>query len=290
MTTSAPTSALSKSVKGVTPIRSTALGISVEGAQTRTSAASAHVAADHDALAGDAAAAAADGQRVEQCLRRMFVAPVAGRLRGVDQRFALLHARLRGMHVDDVRAQALARDFEAQQRARAVFEEGVDLREAVEAFVGRRMVAVRGDPRFRLVEQKGDLMRLEAVDAGQVPVRENGAARKLGGGAVIGGLHQVARNLVAVGLAAVVVGDDDDASSHGSDRQNGDQDAATGQLVLLARHRTGADRLGDRQARRRVRRSGNRRSNSHRRGRSGHQILPKTHKNSLFMFVTVALP
>jgi hypothetical protein len=34
------------------------------------------------------------------------------------------------MHVDDVRAQALARDFEAQQRARAVFEEGVDLVEA----------------------------------------------------------------------------------------------------------------------------------------------------------------
>ena len=41
MTTSAPSSAASKSVNGVTPIRSIPAGISVEGAQTRTSAASA---------------------------------------------------------------------------------------------------------------------------------------------------------------------------------------------------------------------------------------------------------
>ena len=37
-----------------------------------------HVAADDDALIVDRAAAPADGQRVEQCLRRVFVPPVAG--------------------------------------------------------------------------------------------------------------------------------------------------------------------------------------------------------------------
>jgi len=40
-----------------------------------------------------------------------------------------------------------------------------------------------------LVEQEHDLMRLEAADAGEVPVRENGAAWDLGGGAMIGCWH-----------------------------------------------------------------------------------------------------
>jgi len=32
-------------------------------------------------------------------------------------------------------------------------------------------------------------MRLESRDPGEMPVRESGAARELGSGAVIGGLH-----------------------------------------------------------------------------------------------------
>src|SRR3546814_7777743 len=43
------------------------------------------------------------------------------RHRGVDQRFALLHARLRGVHVDDVGAEPLARDLEGEERAGRIF-------------------------------------------------------------------------------------------------------------------------------------------------------------------------
>ena len=85
------------------------------------------------------------GQRVEQGLCWMFVLTVTGiedravhligdqlcrsarsmpdddgvgmhgvqRYRRVDQRFALLHARLRSVHVDHVRAETFARDFKA---------------------------------------------------------------------------------------------------------------------------------------------------------------------------------
>jgi hypothetical protein len=45
--------------------------------------------------------------------------------------------------------------------------------------------AVGVDPAFRLVEQEGDLVRLEAADAGEVPMRENGTALDQGGGAMI---------------------------------------------------------------------------------------------------------
>jgi len=47
------------------------------------------------------------------------------------------------------------------------------------------MRAVRLDPGFRFVEQERDLVRLEPVDTGEMPVREDGAALDKGGGAVI---------------------------------------------------------------------------------------------------------
>jgi hypothetical protein len=112
------------------------------------------------------------------------------RLRGVDQRLALLHARLRGVHVDDIRAEPLSGDLERQQRAGAVLEERVDQGQTVEPLVGLGMGAVGIDPLLRLVEQERDLMRLEAVDPGEVPVREDGAALDQGGGAVIRSRHQ----------------------------------------------------------------------------------------------------
>ena len=107
------------------------------------------------------------------------------RHRGVDQGLALFHARLRGVHVDAVRAEPLAGDLERQKRARAVLEKRVDLGKPGQPLVGSRVRAVRLDPRLRLVEQERDLMWLEPVDAGEMPVREDGAAFDEGGGAVI---------------------------------------------------------------------------------------------------------
>ena len=79
----------------------------------------------------------------------------------------------------------LARDLERQQRARAVLEKGVDLGEAREPVVALGAAAIGLDPLLRLVEQEHDLVRLQPVDAGQMPVRENGAARDKGSGAMI---------------------------------------------------------------------------------------------------------
>ena len=177
-----------------------------------------HVAADHHPLPRDAAAPASDSQRVEQRLRRVLVPPVAGvehraidlvgdqpdrarahvpdhqhvgahrvqRLRGVDQRLALLYRALRRMHVDDVGAEPLARDLEAQQRAGRVLEERVDLGQARQPLVGH-VARADPDPTLRLVEQERDLVRLQPGDAGEVPVRKGGAAGQLGGGRMVAG-------------------------------------------------------------------------------------------------------
>ena len=106
-------------------------------------------------------------------------------MRGVDQRLALLHARLRDRHVDDVGAEPLAGDLERQQRARRVLEEGVDQRQPGEPLVVLGAAAIELDPLLGLVEQERDLVRLEPDDSGQVPVREDGATPDEGGGAVI---------------------------------------------------------------------------------------------------------
>ena len=87
------------------------------------------------------------------------------RHRRVDQRLALFHARLRGVHVDHVGAQPLAGDLERQQRAGRVFEEGVDDRQPGQPVVALLRLAVEFDPLLRLVEQEQDLVRGEAGDA-----------------------------------------------------------------------------------------------------------------------------
>jgi hypothetical protein len=70
------------------------------------------------------------------------------------------------------RPQPLPCDLKAQQRPRRVFEKGVDLGQPVEPMVGGGMSAVMRDPSVGLVEQKGDFVRLQARNAGQVPVRK----------------------------------------------------------------------------------------------------------------------
>ena len=109
---------------------------------------------------------------------------------GVEQRLALLHARLRRMHVHDVHAEPLARDLEREERARRILEERVDLREAGEQRVVLRGRAVECDPLLRLVEEVEDFVGLEPLDAGQVPMREgvNATVRSdaFGSGELIG--------------------------------------------------------------------------------------------------------
>ena len=74
--------------------------------------------------------------------------------RGIDQRFALLHARLRGVHVHDVGAEAFARNFEAEQGARRVFEKRIYLRQAIEAVIRFAVRSIMINPLVRLIQQK----------------------------------------------------------------------------------------------------------------------------------------
>ena len=90
------------------------------------------------------------------------------RHRRVDQRFALFHARLRGVHVDDVRAETFTRNFEAEQCPRRIFEERIDLRQAVKTVVRFPVSAVVIDPLIGFIDQERNLMRLETRDTSEV--------------------------------------------------------------------------------------------------------------------------
>ncbi len=179
------------------------------------------VAADHDLQSGEivrrlapVAQRMAQRQRIEQRLGRMLVLPVAriehgaadlvgdqlgcpartvaddDRVgahrvegdRGIDQRLALFHRRLGGMHVDDIRPQPLARDLEAQQRARGILEEGVDHRQPGQPVLALGCLPVERNPLLRLVEQEQDLVPFELADPDQVAMRESEPARGIAGG------------------------------------------------------------------------------------------------------------
>ena len=171
------------------------------------------VAADRHGQTLDPALAAADRQRIEQRLGRMLVGTVARiddraahmageqrhgatvlmahdqhvRVHGVqrhgrvDQRLALLHGRARHRHVDHVGPQPLARQLEAGLGARAALEEQVDLGEALEELQLLVGLPVERDEAVGALEQILDLERLEALDAEQMLVMEDGAGN--------GGLH-----------------------------------------------------------------------------------------------------
>ena len=138
---------------------------------------------------GDAALGAADGQRVEQRLRRMLVRAVAGvdhravdllrqqldrarrvmahdddvgphgveRHRGVDQRLALLHRGGGDVHVHDVGAEPLGRHLERALRARRGFEEQIDQRAPAQDVALLAGVAVVVGGLVGEVEKKIDL-------------------------------------------------------------------------------------------------------------------------------------
>jgi hypothetical protein len=163
-----------------------------------------HVAADGHRQPSDLALGAADGQRVEQRLGRVFMRTVAGidhraadllrqqrhracggmahdqhvgphgveRHRGIDQRFALLDAGIGDRHVHHVGAKPLAGQFERGLGPGRGFEEQVDLGQAAQC--GGLFLALAGDfDRFvRLIEQIVDVRLRKPLDSEQVTVRK----------------------------------------------------------------------------------------------------------------------
>ena len=177
------------------------------------------IAADRHAQTGDASLAAADGERVEQRLGRVFVAAIAGiqhraidllrnklhrarrsvadhdhvrvhgvqRQRGIQQGLALLKAGAGDAEIDHVCPQPLAGDFEAEQRAGGVLEKGVDLGKAGETIIPLgRTGAVHVHPLFGFIQQERDFPRLQLGDTEQMFMRERMRAAcksRMGGGA-----------------------------------------------------------------------------------------------------------
>ena len=221
MTMSAPASPLRMSVNASTPKRSMPAGSSVEGAMTRTRAPSAcsrmmferatrecrmspQIATTRPC---DAALAAADGERVEERLRRVLVRAVAGvddravdlageemhgagrvmahdddvrphgvqRRRGVDQRLALLHRGRRDRHVHDVGAEPLAGDLEGGLRAGRGLEEQVDLRAAAQGRLLLLDLPADLDRLVGQVEQRLDVRRRQPLDPEQMAVGKDRA-------------------------------------------------------------------------------------------------------------------
>ena len=151
----------------------------------------------------DAPEMLADGRGVEQRLGRMLAGAVAGvdhraihdrgdvggraaravaddqsvgahrveRARGILERLALLDRAMFDLHRHDLRAEAVGGDFEAQQRPRRIFEEGVDDGQPVEAVVVAARLAIVGEPALALVENDGDVGVAQAVDRKQVHER-----------------------------------------------------------------------------------------------------------------------
>ena len=101
------------------------------------------------------------------------------RHRGIDQRLALLHARLRGMHVDHIGAEPLSGDLEREQRSGRIFEEGVDDGQAGKPVIPFLRLAVQFHPLLCFVEQKEDFVRSKTGYADKSAMREGGAARRV---------------------------------------------------------------------------------------------------------------
>ena len=172
-----------------------------------------HVAADRDHEALEPALVAANGERVEQRLRRMFVGAVAGidhgtvdlarqqfhRARGVVpdhqdirvhgvQRHRRVHQRLaladRGRghrHVHDVGAEPFSRQFERGLGAGRGLEEQVDLGAATQAGALFVDLAVELDIFLGKVEQAGNIGSGKPLYAQQVPVTEDEGRFRCGG-------------------------------------------------------------------------------------------------------------
>ena len=147
---------------------------------------------------------AADGQRVEQRLRRVLVRAVAGvddgafdllrqkrhragrmmahdeqvgahgvqRHGRVDQRLALLHRGDADRHVHDVGAEPLAGQLEGGLGAGGGFEEEVDQRAPAQRRLLLLDLAADIDGGFGGIEEKGYILGRKALDPEKMPVRK----------------------------------------------------------------------------------------------------------------------
>ena len=160
------------------------------------------VAANRHAQPVEATEAAAYGERVEECLRRVFVRPVAciedgagGLLgeerdraafivahdqqigmhgvqghRSVEQRLAFREGGGGHVHVHHIRAQPLARQLERALRAGGAFEKQIDLRAPAQGLDLLRTAAIEGDVILGQVEKRGDVGGRKAFDTEQISV------------------------------------------------------------------------------------------------------------------------
>ena len=163
------------------------------------------VAADRDRQALDPSLVAADGERIEQRLRRMLVRAVAGidhravdllrqqldragrmmphhqnvrmhgveRDRGVDQRLALFHRRGADRHVHHVGAEPFAGQFERRLGAGRGFEEQIDQRAAAQRGALFLDLAIEIDEFPGEVEQADDFVGGKPFDSQQMTAVED---------------------------------------------------------------------------------------------------------------------
>ena len=97
------------------------------------------------------------------------------RHRGINQRFAFFYARLRRVHIDDVRAEPLSGNLERQQGARRVLKKGVDNRQTAQPVVMLcRARAIERHPMLRLLQNIENFPGLKPGDTKQVLVRKGG--------------------------------------------------------------------------------------------------------------------
>ncbi|MCY1300685.1 hypothetical protein D9M70_502620 [compost metagenome] len=107
------------------------------------------------------------------------------RHRRIDQRFALFHRGIADRHVHDVGAKPLAGELKRRLRTRRGFEEEVDLRQPPQ----RRglFLSLTGDLDgfIGAIEQIGDILLREPLDAEQVAMRESDHGPPLRSGNVV---------------------------------------------------------------------------------------------------------
>ncbi len=162
------------------------------------------VAADRNRQPLDAALVAANGQRIEQRLSWVLVRAVAGvddraidlageqmhrarlgmadddnvrphgieRDGGVDQRFALLHARRLHRHVHHVGAEPLAGKLEGGLRPGGGFEEEIDERAPAQGRALLLDLAGNLDRALRAVQKNQNVLGGKSLDTEQMPVPE----------------------------------------------------------------------------------------------------------------------
>jgi hypothetical protein len=158
------------------------------------------IAANRHGQALNPALGAADGQRIQQRLRRVFV-PTVARVqhraihlrrqqvhrprravphhqqirmhrvqchRGVDQRLALLHRRRGDRHVHHIRTQPLSGQFETRLRAGRVLEEHVDLRQPRQHIGLFHRAPVQIDIAIRQIQNGQNFLRRKLLDPKKV--------------------------------------------------------------------------------------------------------------------------